>query len=196
MTKRNMKQKKAADKMVMMEQCMKAVTAYKEGGFQSMRKCSKFYNISNSTLRNLVKKDSQYQGSGKKLSCLTQQEEAAIVTHLKWRASIGCGMDWRQLQSLIQEVLIGVKEANPERITGYENTGQVPNITFVRRLADRHNLTLRKASEISKGVNIYFLSSSITFIFQAARFSPQLICSYGSKKRRTFFLETPSSGRL
>jgi hypothetical protein len=82
MTKRNMKQKKAGAKMVMMEQCMKAVTAYKEGGFQSMRKCSKYYNISNSTL----KKDSQYQGSGKKLSCLTQQEEAAIVTHLKWRA--------------------------------------------------------------------------------------------------------------
>ena len=100
MTKNNKMQKKKEDKMVKMTQCMKAVSAYKSGQFKSMRKCSNFYNICNSTLRNLIKKDVQYQGSGNKLSCLTQQEEISIVAHIKWRASIGCGMDWRQNQIL------------------------------------------------------------------------------------------------
>ena len=151
MTKNNKMQKKKEDKVVKMTQCMKAVSAYKSGQFKSMRKCSNFYNICNSTLRNLIKKDVQYQGSGNKLSCLTQQEEISIVAHIKWRASIGCGMDWRQLEFLIQEVLLGVKESNPERTTGYESTGQMPNKDFVKRLAKRHNLSLRRTSEISKG---------------------------------------------
>ena len=74
------------------------------------------------------------------------------MKHVKWRVSVGCGVDWRQLQFLIQEVLLGIKEANPDRSTGYENTGQLPNIYFVRRLAERHNLSLRRTSEISKGI--------------------------------------------
>ena len=133
-------------------QCMKAVDAYKKGKFKSMLKCAQFYKVPNSTLRDLVKRDDhKFQGSGRKLACLSQEEECAIVSHVKWRASVGCGVDWRQLQFLIQEVLLGVKEANLSRTTGYENSGQLPNIHFVRRLAERHNLSLRRTSEISKG---------------------------------------------
>ena len=49
---------------------------------------------------------------------------------MKWRASVECGISWSQLTSLIQEVLIA---SNPERQTGFEKTGQLPNIKFVRR---------------------------------------------------------------
>ena len=62
-----------------------------------------------------------------------------------------CGLTWRGVQKLIQEILIANKVSNPARLTGYENQGQMPNIHMVRRLADRYNLTLRSTMEISKG---------------------------------------------
>ena len=37
------------------------------------------------------------------------------------------------------------------RLTGLEDRGQLPTLSWVRRFADRHHLTLRKASIISKG---------------------------------------------
>ena len=43
------------------------------------------------------------------------------------------------------------KLANPTRVTGYEEQSQMPNIFMVRRLAERHSLTLRSTMEISKG---------------------------------------------
>ena len=151
MTKTRLKLKKRENNEVKKAQFVKATKAFNSGKFKSLRKCAEHYKIPKSTLHDLVVGASEFKGSGKKLHCLTPIEESKIVNHVKWRASIGCGLDWRQWQSIIQEVLLEVKEANPERITGYENTGQLPNIMFVRRLAERHNLTLRRTSEISKG---------------------------------------------
>ena len=135
-------------------QAQKAVNAFLRGKFKSLRGCAKFYKIPKSTLYDLVTTGSEFQGPGRKLRCLTPDEESKIVAHVKWRASVGCGLEWRQLQSIIQEVLLGVKSANPDRITGYEGTGQLPNVDFCRRLALRHNLSLRRTSEITKGRQI------------------------------------------
>ena len=74
------------------------------------------------------------------------------MDHVKWRASTGCGVSPSQLQSLIQEVLLAVKKANPDRITGYEECGQLPSRYYVRRLVDRNNISLRRTAEISKGI--------------------------------------------
>ena len=60
-------------------------------------------------------------------------------------------MDFGQLQSLVQESLLALKEANPDRQTGYEETGQLPNKDYVRRMVTRNNLSLRRTSEIFKG---------------------------------------------
>ena len=135
-------------------QAQKAVNAFHRGEFKSLRGCAKFYKIPKSTLYDLVTTGSEFQGPGRKLRCLTPDEESKIVSHVKWRASVGCGLEWRQLQSIIQEVLLGVKSANPDRITGYEDTAQLPNVDFCRRLALRHNLSLRRTSEITKGRQI------------------------------------------
>ena len=132
-------------------QAQKAVNAFHRGKFKSLRSCAKYYKVPKSTLYDLVTTGDELKGRGRKLRCMTPDEESKIVAHVKWRASVGCGLEWRQLQSIIQEVLLGVKAANPDRITGYENTGQLPNIDFCRRLALRHNLTLRRTSEITKG---------------------------------------------
>ena len=129
----------------------KAVQALNAGKFKSLRKCAVFYKVPKSTLHDLYVGSSDYQGGGRRIKALTSEEEARIVEHVKWRASIGCGVNWRQLQCLVQEVFLGMMIANPDRETGYEETGQLPNIMFVRRLAQRNNLSLRSTSEISKG---------------------------------------------
>ena len=95
-----------------------------------------------------------FKGSGQYSIVLTLTEEADLLQHVKWRASIGCGVDWIQLQLLIQEVLLAVTTSNPERVTGYEKSGQLPNMSYVRRLSEKYNLSLRRTAEISKGRQI------------------------------------------
>ena len=151
MTKRNIIKKRKDKLNEKKAVAHKALEAFNRGKFKSVRSCALFYKMPKSTLYDLVVTGSELQGTGRKLKCLTAEEESKIVKHVKWRASVGCGLQWRQLQPLIQEVLLGVKTANPDRITGYEKTAQLPNINFCRRLAFRHNLSLRRTSEISKG---------------------------------------------
>ena len=74
-----------------------------------------------------------------------------IADMVKWRADIGYGTNWSMLQSLIQEILLAVTSSNPDRKTGWEDRDQLPERTWVRRFAERHNLALRSTSEISKG---------------------------------------------
>ena len=99
-----------------------------------------------STLNRVHPTGTDYKGSGQYSKVLSLNEEAKIIQHVKWRASIGCGVDWAQLQLLIQEVLVAITTSNPDRLTGYENCGQLPNMFFVR-----NNLSLRRTAEISKG---------------------------------------------
>ena len=56
----------------------------------------------------------EYKGSGGANKVLTLDEEATVVSHVKWRASVGCGITWGQLTSLIQEVLLAVTNSNPD----------------------------------------------------------------------------------
>ena len=129
----------------------RAKQSYLAGKFKSLHKCARFHKVPYSTLYRLVDSNDDFHGSGKSSSVLKPDEEELIINHVKWRASVGCGLTWRGLQKLIQEILIAAKVSNPARLTGYENQGQMPNIHMVRRLADRYNLTLRSTMEISKG---------------------------------------------
>ena len=63
-----------------------------------------------------------------------------VVDHVKWRASIGHGLDWHMLGLLLQELFKALKLANPARVTGLEDVGQLPTLTWIRRFAERHNL--------------------------------------------------------
>ena len=124
---------------------------YLQGKFKSLNKCARFYKLPYATLYRMVESNDEFKGSGRFSGVLKPEEEELIINHVKWRASVGCGLTWTGLQKLIQEILIGAKQSNPDRITGYEEQGQMPNISWVRRLAERHNLTLRSTMEISKG---------------------------------------------
>ena len=48
---------------------------------------------------------------------MTLQEEMKVVDHVKWRASIGHGLDWHMLGLLLQELFLALKLANPARVT-------------------------------------------------------------------------------
>ena len=41
-----------------------------------------------------------------------------VVDHVRWRASIGHGLDWHMLGLLLQELFKALKLANPARVTG------------------------------------------------------------------------------
>ena len=64
---------------------------------------------------------------------MTLQEEMKVVDHVKWRASIGHGLDWHMLGLLLQELFLALKLANPARVTGLEDVGQLPTSTWIRR---------------------------------------------------------------
>ena len=73
-----------------------------------------------------------------------------VVDHVKWRASIGHGLDWHMLGLLLQELFLALKLANPARVTRLEDVGQLPSSTWIRRFAERHNLVGRATMPISK----------------------------------------------
>jgi hypothetical protein len=102
-----------------------------KSGFSSIKKCAVYHKAAFSTLCPLFTRGGDYKGSGGANKVLSIDEEASIVSHVKWRASVGCGITWSQLTSLIQEVLIALTTSNPERQTGFEKTGQLPNINMV-----------------------------------------------------------------
>ena len=83
-------------------QAQKAVNAFHRGKFKSLRSCAKYYKVPKSTLYDLVTTGDELKGRGRKLRCMTSDEESKIVAHVKWRASVGCVLEWRQLQSIIQ----------------------------------------------------------------------------------------------
>ena len=152
MTKHRKLIKKVSDKHTKQSKYSKAIKNWLAGQFKSLRACAKYYNLPFSTLHRLLDSTEDYKGSGRISKCLTKEEEQKVIDHVKWRASTGCGVSPSQLQSLIQEVLLAVKEANPDRITGYEDCGQLPSRYYVRRLVERNNISLRRTAEISKGI--------------------------------------------
>ena len=125
---------------------------YMAGKFSSIRACARHHNIPFLSLYyGLVVNGGQFSGSGKSTNIMTTSEEKKVADFVKWKASIGYGVNWMMLQLLLQEVLVAVTKSNPMRKTGLEDIDQLPHRSWVRRFAERHNLKLRATSEISKG---------------------------------------------
>ena len=131
-----------------------ATTAYLQGKFPSgLRSCARYHKVPFTTLyQGLVMRGGQYKGiGGRESKVLSSKEEKEIVKYINWKASIGYGVNWQMVQLLVQEVCVKVTSVNPGRVTGLEKSGQLPNMSWVRRFARRHNLVLRRTAEISKG---------------------------------------------
>ena len=158
MTKTKKIYQKVKVKLIKTAKFDKAVKDFEMGKFKSLRKCAAFYKVPSSTLHRMICNGDKFQGSGPVSKCLSFVEEKTILDHVKWRSTIGCGVDFLQLQSLVQESLLALKAANLDRTTGYESTGQWPDRSYVRRMVERHNMSLRRTAEISKGRQVLTVS--------------------------------------
>ena len=98
-----------------------------------------------------MKRGAEFSGSGRYTSRLTPVEECKIVDHVKWRASVGYGMDWNMLGLLFKEVFAALKKSNPERETGLENNRDEALMSYIQRFAEHHQLVLRSSMAIDKG---------------------------------------------
>ena len=74
-----------------------------------------------------------------------------IVEHVKWRVSVGYGLDWAMLRLLLQELFIAIKQANPTRVTGLKDIGKLSSLSWLHHFAERHNISGRATMPISKG---------------------------------------------
>ena len=142
MTKSRILMAKQKDKEDKNDKFKIAFKAMKEIKFKSIRKCAQFFDLPKSTLQRLVNSDSsEFKGSGKFSSVLTPEEEKQIIDHVVWRQEVGCGLSFEQLGLLLQEVFLGVKEANPSRLTGFEDSNHLPYLNWVRRFSKRHSIS-------------------------------------------------------
>ena len=71
----------------------KAIKDLNRGKISSVQKCAAFYSIPYSKIYRLQTAGTDYKGSGQYSKVLSLNEEAEIIQHEKWRASIGCGVD-------------------------------------------------------------------------------------------------------
>ena len=85
-----------------------AVAAFKEHKYDSYRSCAKAYGVSDVTLRRIILRNRNFVGQGKQSSILKDNEEAKLISHLKYCAKVGFGLSINDVQYLIQELLSAV----------------------------------------------------------------------------------------
>ena len=130
-----------------------AKNEYEKGG-SSIFKIAKELAIPYSTLQDYIQNGTCVKGRGRKSIVMSDAEEQKVVQFVIKRAELGCGVGWDQLRNIIQEVLISLCNANPNRSSTFEQSGHLPNRSFVRRFAERQNLVLLRTMELSKGRQI------------------------------------------
>ena len=183
--RREAKKKKLEDKKKLY---MLACQKYKEGKFSNINEASKHFGLSYTSLYRYLVNGDTFNGKGRRSEVLTDEEEQKIVSLVIYRQKIGCGMTFLQLQMLIQEVLLGVTASNPERSSPYADNGHFPNRQFARKLAIRHNLTLRATMEISKGRQILSVNDLVAWQkdTQAGLIDNDVLCECFKDSNRVF----------
>ena len=140
------------EKVKVTERLRKAAIAWGTGKYSSIAICAKEFQVNRKHLhKGVMQTGGLFPGSGQFSKILSKEEEGRIAAFVKYSAQIGYGLSWPSLRLVVQELLLSLKSANPSRITGLEDHGQLPSRGWVRRFAERHNLSLRKSSTISKG---------------------------------------------
>ena len=125
----------------------KACTLVKSG--ISVKKAAKEAGIWASTLRR--RSENKAKAAGRPLKTLTKEEENLIVGLLQERAEMGMGLTMVQLAALLQQTLLEIKAAEPDRTTGFEASGQTPSYKFLINFRIRNQISLRKTQEMKRG---------------------------------------------
>ena len=88
--------------------------AFNQGLFPSVNACADKYGVNHSTLRKCLKSEREFVGGGRTGSAFTTQEESNLVQFVSDRLSVGCGIDFRQLCSVMQELANTLQASNPD----------------------------------------------------------------------------------
>ena len=130
-----------------------ALAALEDGLFKSRRQCAEAFGIPESTLRRASKtEDFVFRGKGRRNEIMTTEEEEKVKDHIVQRLKLGVGLDLYQVQDLVQELLMGVVDANPERYVPWgdnEESPYRPPVAWVRRFLKRKNLKYRASMNIN-----------------------------------------------
>ena len=125
-----------------------AITAYEKGEFNSVNACSVAFGVHQRSLDRFIKSGTKFVGKGKKSNVFSTDEEAQIVQFVRARVELGVGLSFKQLL-VIQELLARLKSVNPERYCPPSWNNFYPEETFVRRLAKRNSISLRRTMALS-----------------------------------------------
>ena len=126
-----------------------ATEAFRQGLFPSVTACAAHFEVNHTTLRECLNSEREYVGGGRKSQAFTTEEEAKIVQHVSDRLSVGCGIDFKQLCSVMQELANTLQASNPDREFPSSWVSNYPETSFVRRFIKRNNLVMRRTMALS-----------------------------------------------
>ena len=127
-----------------------ALRDYESNPGMSMNACSKKHQVSYNTLKKLFNSGETFKGHGKVLTVLSKEEETKICDLIIRKLKLGYSLTFYELRYLIQEALIRLCRANPERTSPWEGENHFPHGNFVYNFAARNNLVLRSTMELSR----------------------------------------------
>ena len=120
-----------------------ATAGWKSAKYSTVAECAHYFGVDRTILHHgLITQDGNFPGKGNSFSVLSLEEEKRIADHIVYMSEIGFGASWLTLRLLLQEALLALKAACPGRVTGYENSGHLPNLFYAWRFAAQHCLTL------------------------------------------------------
>ena len=130
--------------------------------------CSKKHKVDNKTLTKLYNTGQNFQGKGKVLTVFSKEEEKKICNHICQKLKLGYSLTFFELRFLIQEALIRICQANPERTSPWAEENHFPHGKFVYNFAERNNLVLRSTMELSKARSMLSIEGLMSW-FQDTR---------------------------
>ena len=143
------------------KQYEEAVNDYQSNPGMSFNACAKKHKVNNHTLKKLLDSGEAFKGSGRVLTVLHKEEEKKISDHIVQRLKLGYSLTFYELRYLIQEALIKLCQANPDRTSPWEN--HFPHDNFVHNFAERNNLVLRSTMELSKARSMLSLEALMSW---------------------------------
>ena len=145
---RQMFSKEAADdKMRRLKRAMEAVQRKGVSKAQAARD----YDLPRSTLFDFMKAPNKTfrvsRGQNSKL--FSREAVKEIELYAERQKKMGCGLNFDQLQTLMQEILLRQKAADPTFVTGLEDSHQLPPKPYVYGWVRRSRLVVRSGRELS-----------------------------------------------
>ena len=142
------KKKKLKEKDERREQYNQAAEAFRQGLFPSVTACAGHFGVNHKTLMNCIKSEREFVGCGRKSSTFTTEEESILILYNQ--LSLGCGIDFSQLCTVMQELANTLQTSNSESKVPSSWVSNYPHKSFVRRFFNRNNLVVRSTMQLSK----------------------------------------------